>query len=256
MPSLHVREHGAGPPLVLIHGFCETGSIWDSFIEPLTTRFRILRPDLPGFGNTALWTHPITLEEVADALADWLIRSGTPPVMMLGHSLGGYVTLAVAERHPEVLKGFGLFHSTAYADTDEKKANRNRIVDFVQRHGVPPFAETFVPGLFYDKQHPAIPGVQTLAAGTRPETLIQYACAMRDRPDRCHVLVQSALPTLIIAGKEDGAVPVSDSRQMAKLSRKTTYFELEHVAHMGFLEAPTECRAIATSFTDPLFQAD
>lgn len=256
MHPLFVQDHGTGPTLVLIHGFCETSRIWDSFIPPLTSRYRILRPDLPGFGNSAPLPGRITIDQVADSLAGWLRQKGFAPAMVMGHSLGGYVTLALAERHPDLLAGYGLFHSTSFADSPEKKTNRNRIIEFVQRHGVLPFVETFVPGLFYNKHHPAIPGVHEIAAGTRAETLIQYAEAMRDRRDRTEVLGRVALPSLIIAGKEDSAVPVADSRKMAKSGQNTTYCELEMVAHMGFLEAPEECREITTSFTDPLFQPD
>jgi pimeloyl-ACP methyl ester carboxylesterase len=253
MHSLFVHDHGTGPPLVLIHGFCETSEIWDSFITPLTNHYRVIRPDLPGFGNSAPLPGRITIDQVAEALVGWLRQSGIPPAMVLGHSLGGYITLALAEQHSHLLKGFGLFHSTCFADTEEKKANRNRIIEFVKRNGVLPFVETFVPGLFNDKDHPAIPGVHDIASGTRAETLIQYADAMRDRPDRTRVLEKSNLPNLIIAGREDVAVPVVDSRKMAKIGQKTTYFELEGVAHMGFMEAPEECRVITTSFTDSLF---
>lgn len=253
MQSLFVQDHGTGPPLVLIHGFCETSEIWDSFIIPLTSRYRVIRPDLPGFGNSAPLPGRITIDQVAEVLAGWIRQSGIPPAMILGHSLGGYITLALAEQYPNLVKGFGLFHSTSFADSEEKKANRNRIIEFVQRHGVPPFVETFVPGLFHNKHHFAIPGVKDIASGTRAETLIQYAEAMRDRPDRSEVLEKSTLPQLIIAGREDAAVPVVDSRKMAKLGQKTTFFELAGVAHMGFLEAPAECQVIATSFTDQLF---
>jgi len=253
MHPLFVQDDGTGPTLVLIHGFCETSRIWDSFIPSLATRYRILRPDLPGFGNSASLQGRITIEQVSDALAGWLKQESVPPAMMMGHSLGGYITLALAERQPNLLAGYGLFHSTSFADSEEKKANRNRIIDFVKRNGVLPFVETFVPGLFSDKNHPAIPGVHAIATGTRAETLIQYAEAMRDRPDRTEVLARSALPSLIIAGKDDTAVSLADSQKMAKSARNATYCELEHVAHMGFLEAPEECRAITTSFTDTLF---
>ncbi|HQQ95966.1 MAG TPA: alpha/beta hydrolase [Cyclobacteriaceae bacterium] len=256
MHSLFVHDQGTGPPLVLIHGFCETSEIWDSFIKSLTNHHRVIRPDLPGFGNSAPLSGRITIDQVAEALAGWLKQSGIHQAMVLGHSLGGYVTLALAEQHSHLLRGFGLFHSTCFADTEEKKANRNRIIEFVKRNGVRPFVETFVPGLFHDKYHPAINSVRDIASGTRAETLIQYAEAMRDRPDRSGVLEISTAPKLIIAGREDAAVPVLDSRKMAKLGQKTTYSELERVAHMGFLEAPAECRLITTSFTDRLFESN
>jgi len=173
--------------------------------------------------------------------------------MIIGHSLGGYVTLSIVSRHAQLVKGFGLFHSSAFADSEEKKENRNKIIEFVSNHGVLPFVDTFVPGLFYNKSDAAIPRVHRIAAKTSQRTVVGYSKAMRDRQDRSLLLSKSEISKLLIAGKEDTAVPLGTSREMAKMSQNCSFFELDNVAHMGFLEAKSECQDIITRITDSVF---
>ncbi len=253
MSSLHFREAGNGPPIILLHGFCETSEIWDDFVPPLATQFRVLMPDLPGFGKSGIIPGLFIIDQVADNVATWISSLEIPAAMVIGHSLGGYVTLALAEKYPEKVKGFGLFHSTAFADSPEKKENRDKVIEFVSEHGVKPFLSTFVPGLFFDKSHPAMPIVHRIASQTDRVTLLRYTAAMRDRRDRSMMLSKNEIPKLLIAGREDVSVPIQASREMAKMGQKSSFFELSGVAHMGFFEAKTECQDIITRFTESLF---
>ena len=253
MSPLFFREEGSGPPLILIHGFCETHEIWSEFVKPLTSKFSVLTPDLPGFGKSDILPGFFTIDQVADEVAHWITEVGIPPAAVIGHSLGGYITLSVAERYPHLLKGFGLFHSTAFADSQEKKESRNKVMDFVSKHGVPPFLSTFVPGLFFDKLNPAMKTVHGIASQTKEMTLLRYTSAMRDRLDRSSVLRENEFSKLLIAGVEDALVPIQVSREMAQMSQKSSFFELPKVAHMGFFEAKTECQLIITRFTEGLF---
>jgi pimeloyl-ACP methyl ester carboxylesterase len=248
MPTISFREAGSGPPIVFLHGFCEMGEIWDEFVKPLEKEFRVLLPDLPGFGRSQLLPGQFTIDEVAAKILDWLQDLGIKSAIFVGHSLGGYVALALADSAPAIVKGFCLFHSTALQDSKEKKENRTRVMRFVETHGALPFVETFVPGLFYDKKNPAIPIVFEIAAKANASAIISYSHAMRERADRMELLQKSKIPKLIIAGVEDSLIPIETVREMAKTARNSTFLELVKTGHMGLFEARNECRMATTRF--------
>ena len=250
MSALFFSEEGSGPPIVFLHGFCETHEIWKDFVKPLSTRFRVILLDLPGFGKSEILMAPFTIDDVGDAVAKWLAENQVLKSILIGHSLGGYVALSVAEHHPHLLEGMGLFHSISFGDTPEKKENRNKVIEFVRKNGVQPFIDTFVPGLFFDKSSPAIPHIHAIASQTKAETLIGYVSAMRDRPDRSSVLVKSKIHKLLMAGSEDTLVPIEASRKMAQMSQNSIFFELKNTAHMGFFEAEMECQVIIRRFAE------
>jgi pimeloyl-ACP methyl ester carboxylesterase len=253
MSPLFVYEEGRGPNLILLHGFCETHEIWNDFVKPLSSQFHVLMPDLPGFGRSAPLPSPFTIDDVGEAIAAWLTEQEITSSIVIGHSLGGYVALSLAVNHPGLLKGFGLFHSTSFADSPEKKENRNRVVEFVRKNGAAPFIETFVPGLFFDKSHPAIAGVYRIASQTSPQAIIGYSEAMRDRPDRSSMLAENEVPKLLLAGREDTLVPLHTSREMAEKSKNCRFYEFPETAHMGFFEAKTGCQMAIKSFAEQVF---
>lgn len=111
---------GKGKPVVLIHGFGEDHRIWHKQLPSLQTNHNVLLPDLPGTGASVPF-HDLSIESMADAVLLMLEEEQIDRCIMLGHSMGGYVTLAFAEKYPERLQAFGLIHSTAYADSEEKK---------------------------------------------------------------------------------------------------------------------------------------
>lgn len=221
---------------MLIHGFCETNRIWDRFAENLSNTYRVLLPDLPGFGKSSLPPTPFALTDIGVMLMDWMDQLRIKNPVVIGHSLGGYVTLAMAEEQPNRFPGFGLFHSTAYADSEEKKENRNKIIDFVQRNGVQPFIETFVPELFYQKKNDFMAAVYEIACQTSGQTLVAYSAAMRDRPSRERLLETFPKPILMIAGEQDTIVTYEPSSAQSKLMKFPFFCGLTDVGHMGMFE--------------------
>lgn len=252
MSLLFFKEKGIGPPLVFIHGFCETHEIWNDFVDRFTTDFRVLTPDLPGFGKSEMLPTPFTIDDVGNAVARWLMDLQISSALIIGHSLGGYVTLSLTALHPELVRGFGLFHSTVFADSEEKRENRNRIIQFVQKNGVQPYIDTFVPGLFFDKSSPALQTVHDIASQTKLQPLIGYSQAMRDRQDRS-VLLKNEIPKILIAGVEDTLIAIQISREMAKIALNSSFFEMKGTAHMGFFEAKNECQMVTKRFAHEIF---
>lgn len=238
MSSIHFFEKGSGQPVVLIHGFCEIGAMWEDFAQELSQDFRVLCCDLPGFGKTPLFQAHISLEEVAVLLEEWLEENGVENPIIIGHSLGGYVALAMLELMGSRIKGIGLFHSTAFADDKEKKAMRNRAIRFLKKNGVDKFVTSFVPPLFSEAHRIQfkyeIDRAIEQAHQSTLEGLIAFTEAMRDRKNRFEVLKSFQGPKLMIAGTEDGAVKIEASRRQKEAF--TDYFELEGTGHMGMIE--------------------
>src|SRR5690606_16552701 len=145
MSPIRFFEKGKGQPIVLIHGFCEIGEMWRDFANTLSTDFRVICPDLPGCGGSPITSNSISLEEVAVLLEEWMNENNIQNPIVIGHSLGGYVMLALLELMGDKLKAVGLFHSTAFADDEEKKGMRDRTVIFLKKHGVDMFVISFVP---------------------------------------------------------------------------------------------------------------
>lgn len=246
MPSIFYREKGKGTPLIFIHGFCETHEIWDGFADRFAKDFRIIALDLPGFGKSKMLPGPFTIDDVARHVSDQLKENHIDEFILIGHSLGGYVSLALAAQHAGC-QGLVLFHSTAKEDTAEKKVNRNRVYEFVQANGVAPFVDTFVPGLYYDQQHPSIPSVHRMALQTPQETILQYTLAMRDRPTRMPFLSTFQKPFLLLGGQHD---PIITPASLEEICRETNgeLALLPATAHMGMLEAPELAWSAIQSF--------
>jgi pimeloyl-ACP methyl ester carboxylesterase len=236
MRPLFYKDQGTGFPLVLLHGFCETHQIWDGLAKELAKDFRVITPDLPGFGKSQLPATPFTMDDIGSRLIDWLAEKKIVKPVIIGHSLGGYVALAMAEKNPDSISGLGLFHSTAFADSEEKKTNRDKTIAFVQKNGVAPFVETFVPGLFHQKENPAIDFVKEIALTTPVDTLISYSLAMRDRPSREGFLRSFRGNVLVVAGMYDSVIPFSMLQHISKLTSKTMFCPLENTGHMGMFE--------------------
>lgn len=247
---LHFFEKGQGHPLLFLHGFCESGEMWRYFAESLSTQYRVICPDLPGFGDSVLRQPIQSLEEVAEQLESWLQELHIQNPIVLGHSLGGYVALALLERMGNRIQAIGLLHSTAYADDLEKKGMRNRVLTFLNKHGAVKFVTSFVPQLFPEHRRIELAEAMALAIedGKRSslEGLLAYTVAMRDRKDRMEVLQQFAGPKLLLAGILDESVKIESSR--AQQGAYTHYIELEGVGHLGMVEEKEKTLALVENF--------
>lgn len=244
---LHHTDTGSGYPVVLIHGFCESLQIWNQIIPELSKSYRVVAIDLPGFGGSDLVIDKVTIENIADAVNAFLMEKGINECAMIGHSLGGYVALAYVEAYTSKLSALGLFHSTAYSDTDEKKINRNKTMAFIRKRGLDLYISSFVPSLFRSNDHPAITTVLNIALTTPVETVLKYTEAMRDRKDRTTILQTTKLPVLIIAGEYDNAVTLAKSVELSGMPSRC-YFHVLEVGHMGMFEAPAQCCEILNMF--------
>ena len=243
-------------PLVLLHGFAEDSSIWDQQTAYLKNDHRLIVPDLPGSGQSSPLPGDTSMEEMVGAVKAVLDEEGISECILIGHSMGGYITLAFAELYPQMLKAFGLFHSTSYADSEEKKAARRKSIEFIRNNGAAPFIKQTTANLFSEtsrSQHPE--WISTLIeryAGFHPGSLIHYYEAMIHRPDRSHVLRQFPRPVLFITGGQDSTIPLTISLQQSHLPNVSYIYILEQAGHMGMLEDAARAGQILEEFLNDL----
>ncbi len=252
MANIFYRKFGKGYPVILIHGFCETHEIWSDFTKLLFKKFQIFIIDLPGFGNSPLVKTPFSIEDIASQVDERITEEKIDKPIVIGHSLGGYVTLAMAAKHPAKFAGIGLFQSTAFPDSDERKANRNRVIEFVNKYGTTPFIDTYVPGLFLDKKHHSIRTVDKIARNTRTETLLAYTEAMRDRKSSIDFIRKFEKPLLILGGDKDNIIPQEITMEHGRVSSNPKLYIMKDTAHMAMYECPEKAGAAVEEFVDEI----
>lgn len=238
--------------VVFLHGFCENKDLWRAFEARLSAQFQTIALDLPGSGESGANTRYQSVETMAEEVNRTLEAERIGECVVVGHSMGGYVALALADLHPQRLRGLGLFHSTAYADHGEKKNTRNQTIDFIQKEGLDPFLETFVPPLFYEGRRAAMAdrmaAYRALTRQTPVATAVATTLAMRDRPDRRHVLERADFPVMFIAGRDDTALPLEANRDQFWLPKNCTVHVLAETGHLGMYEREPETLAMVEGF--------
>lgn len=236
---------GKGRTVVLLHGFCEDSYVWEDFRQDLLEeQYRVVRIDLPGFGRST--AGPETISDYARAVLAVADQAGLDDMVLIGHSMGGYTALAVAEMAPDRLRGLGLFHSHPYADSSEKKAARLKAVSFIERLGHQVYVKQQIPTLFaprYVSSHPFMVDKLIFRASRYPrQGIINALHAMRNRPDRSEVLRNLNCPVLFINGQLDRAVSEQDRQAQLALPAVSHIHVYDRVSHMGMFEAtrPTQ----------------
>jgi len=245
---------GDGKVLVFLHGFMESKELWEDFVKPLQPQYRLILLDLPGHGANTAPRENYSLESSAEYVRQTLQTLQVNKFLLIGHSMGGYLAMAFAEKYPELLSGVVLFHSSALPDTEEKKENRNKTIEFIQKHGVAKFMDTFVAPLFYEgnreQQAPAIAFLTETGKKVAPEAVVGAVAAMRDRPDRTEILRQVDFQVLFISGKQDQAVTLAQTLQQCPLPQVAHALFLDQTGHVGMFERPTETLAAIRNFAE------
>jgi pimeloyl-ACP methyl ester carboxylesterase len=221
--------------LVLVHGHSLDAQIWNDLKANLSD-YQLLIPEL------STETQYKSIEAYAEGLKEWLEAQNITKCVMIGHSMGGYITLAFAEKYPEMLQGFGLFHSTAYDDDEAKSEQRKKTLAFMETHGTAAFVRQAGPNMYaegFTQAHPerikkhieqyALLPIEAVSTGFR---------AIMNRPNRTHVLQEAAVPVLFIFGQEDKFIPFEKNIGLSELPKDSHTLVLAHSGHMGMIEDP------------------
>ena len=255
--EIHYSKTGNGDPVMLVHGFAEDSRIWDDLVTVLKEKYQLIIPDIPGSGRSEMLEQDIvSMDDYAACIKAILDAEQLTSVIIIGHSMGGYITLAFAEKYPELLRSLGLFHSSAYADDDEKKETRKKAIGFIRQNGPMAFLRTSIPGLFRDpeKSHTEIEGLLKKGESFSGRALIQYYEAMIARPDRTDILKYPGIPFLFIMGVYDKAVPFQLSLKQSQLPDHSYVYILRESAHMGMLEETDRCSKILRDFLQDVYR--
>jgi pimeloyl-ACP methyl ester carboxylesterase len=236
--KLAFKENGRGIPLVLLHGYLEQKEMWAEVIKAAPVGIRIICPDLPGHGSSAVQDNQ-TIGSMAAAVAELLDSLKIDRFYLAGHSMGGYVALALAEMFPARISKLALLHSHPFADPPEKSENRLREIKLIEEGKKDYIIRMAIPNLFaneYAAMHPGdVQQVIEKAMTTTPEGMAACLRAMAQRPDRSHVLTQAGIPVMLLLGKHDNLIGWEKMRD--EFVQPHIRFEtLEKAGHMGMIE--------------------
>ncbi len=237
--------------VVLLHGFGENPDIWDTFLPLLPEQYNFILLD---YSKIAFCQ---TIDQYAQWVHTEIEERKITRFVLIGHSMGGYISLAYAEKHAEYLAGLGLFHSTSYADSEEKKKSRDKTAAFIKRRGSAAFIDNFLPNMYNDDfvRKNGVYIRQQLDDNRKlpEEALIQATMAMKKRADRTSVMSSLKVPILFVVGKKDQFIPFEDAMNQLPLLKEPFVLILNHVAHAGMKEAPKSCSGITIDFLEECF---
>ncbi len=233
-------------PLVLLHGFMENLSVWDDMEKTLSRDFILVKIDLPGHGHSDLLAKVQTMEMMAEEVKKVTDDLDFEHFHLLGHSMGGYISLAFAEKYPEKLKTLTLFFSTSLPDSEEKKAIRKRSTEIIDKD-FSLFISSSIPGLFNENEKDILEGkiklAKKTALSTDPEGAKASQLGMAERPDRTFVLDNFGGKILVLTGRHDNAVKAETLLKHLPDRSNIKAYMLE-CGHSGHWERPEICAAI------------
>jgi len=238
--AIHYRIKGEGKAVVMLHGFLESSGMWDDYAETLSETYQVILIDLPGHGESGFFSFGTTIDLMAEMVNALLDELNIKKVRMIGHSMGGYVTLAFAELFKRKLNCFVLLHSTAFEDSDETIEKRNKAIEMLQAHPELYIRQTIF-GLFRENtlfkfsnyKHKMISSA--LKTGPPYNGYAEAVKAMKSRPDRIHML-RTKVPKMFVAGRYDPVIPENNSFRQIHFLRHGNGIFLEESGHMGFIE--------------------
>ncbi|MBR1517589.1 MAG: alpha/beta hydrolase [Bacteroidales bacterium] len=260
--QIHYRDEGRSnvKTIVLLHGLAQNLTVWSDITLKLMGNYRVVLVDLPGHGYTDLYNKDVlTMEFMAECVHEVLIAAGVSDCVIVGHSLGGYVALAYAEKYEHTVKGLGLINSHALADDQQHLQDRRSVCEAI-RTNRPNFIINFVPSLFSNdcsmELNKKISQIKESCLTVSADALIASEMGMARRISRLPFLSKTSMPIMFVYGKDDTRIPLELASIMATVPQHSEMLLLDHVGHMAHIEEPhTVVRwirnFIETCYADP-----
>jgi pimeloyl-ACP methyl ester carboxylesterase len=252
--QLAYRDEGNGQPLLLIHAFPLSGAMWDKQVAAIAGDYRVIVPDLRGFGGSQIVPGDAGMDQYADDLAGLLDQLGLEPqpVVVCGLSMGGYIAFAFLRRHRERVSALILADTRAQPDTAEGKQGREQNARLVEEQGPRAIADQMLPKLLSAKApEPLRAEVRRMIEANDRAGLAAALRAMAARPDSAALLPTIAVPTLVIVGAEDGLTPPSDAQAMHAAISGSRLIQIPGAGHLANLEAPDQFNQAVQEFLAP-----
>ncbi len=253
MSSLYFTEHGEGPLAVLIHGFPLDHTMWLGQLDALSASRRCVAVDLRGFGRSPQWHGgTLTMEQHASDVVDLIHHLGESKADIIGLSMGGYVALAMWERHHETVRSLVLADTKAAGDDDAGKAGRDAAAARLVREGRSAWGGGLIDALVADSAGPEVRSrMRDMVEGTGYETIVAALMGMKERKDRSGVLASITVPALVVAGEQDALTPPEIARSMATAIPGAHISIIPDAGHMAPLEQPTAFNLAVAEFWEP-----
>lgn len=251
--ALHICDSEEGDKVVvLLHGYLENMLVWENFVPLLYKSVRVVTLDIPGHGISEVKGEIHSMDYLADTLAAVLDKLGIERATIVGHSMGGYVALAFAERHPNRTEAVVLLHSTPYADSDEKRKNRQREISLIKSGKKELLAHTAPEAGFAadnrNRFRTEIEDLQQTIYLTEDAGIIALLNGMIERKAQSEMLHALGRPILFILGRKDGYITAEVAEKMVADHPEAEVVWLENSGHMGFIEEAKACAAALLDF--------
>jgi 3-oxoadipate enol-lactonase len=238
--KLAYTDTGLGSPIVLIHGYPFNRSLWSEQVIALSNSYRVIAPDLRGFGETEVTAASATMNQMAQDVAELMDQLQIPRAVIGGLSMGGYVALAFYKQFPSRVRALILADTRAQADTEEAKQTRAQQAEKALSEGMAGIADAMLPKLLtpdtVSKRPDIVMHVRDMMLKTKPEGAAAALRGMAEREDQTPLLSQISAPTLILVGAEDAITPVADSEKMHHAIPNARLVVLENAGHVSNLE--------------------
>ena len=247
--AISYTDEGKGTAIVFLHGFLENKKMWNAFIPEFSKKYRVIAIDLLGHGASESLGYVHSMEDNADVVHAVLSELRLRKAVFVGHSMGGYVALAFAELYPEFIKGLVLLNSTSRADSDERKANRDRAILAVKQNHTT-FVRLSIANLFSEDNRERLADeieyVKEEALKTPLQGIVASLEGMKIRKDREVLLHFSAYPILLILGKKDPVLNYEESIEQID----DTKVELVTFpdGHMSTIENQEDLKVVLSGF--------
>ncbi|MBN2891538.1 MAG: alpha/beta hydrolase [Bacteroidales bacterium] len=253
--NIEFSVEGEGKVIVLLHGYMESLSVWEDFGAKLAENYKVISIDLPGHGNSGVIQDVHSMQIMAEVVDEVMVFLQIDKFTLIGHSMGGYVTLEYLSKYPEKIEAYCLFHSTPFADTDEKKEERERIVDLIHQGKKVQLAKNHVEKTFADKNINIFAGeigfLKVIAVNTPDNGIVAALRGMKDRKDHFETMILSKAPSLWIFGRKDNFIGV-DSVSNIQVPSKCKIIILENSGHQGYIEEQKYSMEVVADFLEQI----
>jgi len=253
--TIYYEDAGSGKPLVLIHGFPLSGEIWSEQLAGLAGKFRVIAPDLRGFGKSEPVEGFFSMNLFADDVVMLLDHLQIDTAAVCGMSMGGYVLLNLLDRYPARVSSACFMVTKGGADDDEGKARRTALAEEVLKAGARVTADLFSRILFAPATAAGNPGIVARVHGmmmaASPSGLAGALLAMRDRPDYRSRLGEFRVRSLVVGAENDLAIPCEESLELARGLCDATLRMIPAAGHMVMMEQPEAVNRAITEFLEP-----
>ena len=255
--QLAYDDVGVGHAVVLIHGYPFNRSLWTEQTEALTSRFRVVTPDLRGFGESDSSEGPVTMNRMAQDVAELMDQLGIEQAVIGGLSMGGYVALAFVKQFPSRVKALVLADTRAQADTEEGKQTRSQQAEKALSEGMAGIADAMLPKLLtpdtVSKRPEVVKRVRDMMLKTKPQGAASALLGMAERDDLSEFISTIRVPTMIVVGREDAITPLADSEKMQSKIAPSRLVVIENAGHVSNLEQTEQFNFALIRFLDRVF---